>query len=51
MGARAIHDYFVQRRPNDRGQVNDFLSSFTPEEQWNGKAETYPYPQGRRLTR
>lgn len=46
LGARAFQDY-VQRRLTDKGQVNDFLSSFTPEEQWNGKAETYPYPTGK----
>lgn len=45
LGARAFQDY-VQRRLTERGQVNDFLSSFTPEEQWNGEETTYPYPTG-----
>lgn len=46
LGARAFQDY-VMRRLTDRGQVNDFLSSFTPEEQWNGEAKNYPYPTGK----
>ena len=43
LGARAFQDY-VQRKLTEQGQVNDFLSTFTPEAQWNGEAETYPYP-------
>lgn len=50
LAARAFQDY-VQRRLTDSGQINDFLSSFTPEDRWNGEPDTYPYPQGEEATR
>ena len=46
LGARAFQDY-VQRRLMEKGVKNDFLSTFTPEESWNGEAENYPYPTGK----
>lgn len=49
LGARAFQDY-VQRRLIERGNVNDFLSSFTTEEDWNGQPENYPYPKGEDAT-
>ena len=45
LAARAFQDW-VLRRLTEKGQVNDFLSAFTPEEMWNGKPEDYPYPVG-----
>lgn len=50
LAARAFQDY-VQRRLTDSGQINDFLSSFTPEDRWNGEPDTYPFPQGEEATR
>lgn len=43
--ARAFQEW-VLRRLTERGQINDFLSSFTPEDLWNGNPEEYPYPRG-----
>ncbi len=50
LGARAFQDYVV-RRLADRSQINDFLSSFTEQEQWNGEPENYPYPYGEEADR
>ena len=45
LGARAFQDYVV-RKLTDQGKINDFLSSFTSEKDWNGEPENYPYPVG-----
>ena len=45
LAARAFQDYVV-RKLADKGKINDFLSSFTSEEEWNGEPENYPYPVG-----
>ena len=45
LAARAFQDYVV-RKLADKGKINDFLSSFTSEEEWNGEPENYPFPIG-----
>lgn len=45
LGARAFQDYVV-RKLTDQGKINDFLSSFTSEKDWNGEPENYPFPIG-----
>ncbi|GEM_PF-3099288 len=45
LGARAFQNY-VQGKLTEKGAVNDFLSTFTPDENWNGVPENYPYPRG-----
>ena len=45
LAARAFQDYVV-RKLADQGKINDFLSSFTSEEEWNGEPENYPFPIG-----
>lgn len=43
LGARAFEDY-IAKQLIARGQVNDFLSHHTSEEDWNGDISNYPYP-------
>ena len=43
LGARAFEDY-IAKQLIERGQVNDFLSHHTSEEDWNGDISNYPYP-------
>ena len=43
LGARAFEDY-IAKQLIERGQVNDFLSHHTAEEDWNGDISNYPYP-------
>lgn len=43
LGARAFGDYII-RKLSDKGHVNDYLSSFTTVDEWNGNPNVYPFP-------
>ena len=45
MAARSFENY-VLNKLNASGHINDFLSNYTPEADWNGNPEWYPYPTG-----
>lgn len=45
LGARAFQ-YYVSRRLADQGRLNDFLSTYTLQDKWNGEPSNYPYPFG-----